>query len=80
MPIAWKMITNDYTAEKSVINVEKYQILQKWPNFNRLERPPKINIFEKNFAHLIFIGKRTFLTPGSKTFRKKNFGAIFGPP
>ena len=60
--------------------LQKYKILKNGPNFDRLKRHPKINNFQKNFTHRIFLELKHFSALGAKLFKKIFFHAFFGPP
>ena len=52
--------------------LQKYKILKNGPKFDRLERPPKINIFEKYLNILFFWVLEHLYALGAK-FRKTEF-------
>ena len=60
-------MTSSFLMDKSML--QKYKKLKNGPNFDRLERPPKINIFQKKFTHRIFLVIETLLCPGSKVLK-----------
>ena len=91
LKISWKkwVIFSHYLLPKltgassllaRVVWLYKYENLKNAPNFDRLERPPKIDNFQKKFTRRIFLGIGTLLCSGSTTFQKNFFQVFFGPP
>ena len=60
--------------------LQKYKTLKNSPNFDRLERPHKINNFQQN-SHIVFFWVlEHFYALGAQLFKKNFFHAFFGPP
>ena len=59
------------------VYVAKLQNLKNGLNFDRLERPSKINVFQKKFTHRIILGYWNNFMPWEHNFSKKFFSGLF---